>query len=117
MSDKNKVIGKIIVFSVIFLIIGGVGGYLIGEHSSKGYANLANFRGENANFSGSNFQINNTVRAEITSFFDSTQDNETVNSYCQNNPGYCMEYCRTINPSDIRCEELIANFRGGMPAR
>jgi hypothetical protein len=112
MVNKNSSVSKIIVFSVIFFIIGGVGGYLIGEHSSK-----SNFRGENFNFSNDNFQINESVKSEITSFFDNTQDSEEIDAYCKNNPSYCMEYCRTINPSDIRCEELTANFRGGMPAR
>jgi hypothetical protein len=112
MVNKNSSVSKIIIFSVVFLVIGGVGGYLIGEHSSK-----SNFRGENFNFPNDNFQINESVKSEITSFFESTSDTEDINNYCQNNPRYCMEYCRTINPSDTRCEELTANFRGGIPTR
>jgi hypothetical protein len=114
MKDENKVISKIIAFSLIFLIVGGVAGYFVGKNSSKSYGN---FRGGNADFTNGNFQVNDSVRAEIASFFDNTQDSGEISTYCQNNFRYCMEYCNIINPSDTRCSELIASFRGGMPTR
>jgi hypothetical protein len=112
MSDKNKSIGKTIAFSLIFLIIGGVAGYFIGENSSKG-----NFKQGDMIFPNNGPKMNDSVKAEITSFFESTSDTEEINNYCQENPMYCMEYCRNINPSDDICEELNANLREGMPAR
>jgi hypothetical protein len=115
MKSERNALGKIILFSVIFLIVGGVGGYFIGAHSSNGNNN---FRYGNGNFSNGNFQLNDTVIAEITSFFDNSPTTVEVNDYCQNNPRYCMEYCRTINPSSEICSTLdIGNFRGGMPAK
>jgi hypothetical protein len=114
MKNENKALGKIIVFSVIFLLVGGIGGYFIGEHSSK---SPGNFRGGNGNFSNSNFQLNDSVKSEISSFFNSTRDTAEINTYCQNNPRYCMEYCRTINPSDEICTTLNLSFRGGTPTR
>jgi hypothetical protein len=112
MSNENKAIKKIILFSVIFLIVGGVAGYFIGENSAK-----ANFRGRNANFPNSNFQINDTVKAEIISFFDNTQDAGQISTYCKNNPRYCIEYCRNINPSNEVCNTLNISFGGGVPAK
>lgn len=115
MKSEGNALGKIILFSVIFLIVGGVGGYFIGVHSSN---DNNNFRYGNGNFSNGNFQLNDTVIAEITSFFDNSPTTVEVNDYCQNNPRYCMEYCRTINPSSEICSTLdIGNFRGGMPAK
>jgi hypothetical protein len=112
MADKNKVIKKIIVFSVIFFLIGGVAGYFIGENSSKG-----NFRRGNTNFPNSNFQINDSTKLEIEYFFNNTPDTGEINNYCQNNPRYCVEYCRNINPSNEICAELNNSFRGGFPTK
>jgi uncharacterized protein (UPF0333 family) len=115
MKSEGNALGKIILFSVIFLIVGGVGGYFIGAHSSNGNNN---FRYGNGNFSNGNFQLNESVRAEITSFFDNAQNAGEISNYCQANPRYCMEYCRIINPSNEICNTLnITGFRGGMPAR
>lgn len=114
MSDKGKVINKIILFSLIFLIVVGVAGYFIGEHSYKGKGNF--IRGS-ANFTNGNFQMNDTVKTEISSFFDNTQDTEQISAYCQNNPGYCIEYCRNINPSSEVCKTLNLSFRGEMPTK
>lgn len=115
MAGGNSAIGKIILFSVIFLIVGGVIGYFIGHHSSYN----GNFRSgaPNSYYNNSNFQINETTQADIKSFFDNTQDSQAITAYCQNNPRYCMYYCRTINPSDSRCQDLMANIRGsGTPS-
>jgi hypothetical protein len=112
MKDGNKAIGKVILFSVIFLIVGGVAGYFIGEHSSRSNGNFTRGGG---NFSYGNFQINETTRAEITSFFDNSPSADEISNYCQNNPRYCMEYCRVINPSDQICATLNIGFRGGTP--
>jgi hypothetical protein len=111
MSDKNKAISRTIIFSTIFLLIGGVVGYFIGTniHSNA-------FR-ENQNFQGNFLQINESVKTEIASFFDSLPSAEEINSYCQNNPSYCMEYCRSINPSSEKCVEINENLKGEMPLR
>lgn len=107
MKNENKAINKIILFSVIFLIVGGVAGYFIGEHFARPHFSAIN----------GNFQINDTVKAEITSFFGSGPTTEQLNSYCQSNPRYCMEYCRSINPSDELCKQIQLNYsyRGGTP--
>ena len=112
MVDKNSPLGKIITFSIIFFIIGGVAGYLIGDKSSK-----SNLKQGDMTFPNNGPQINESVKAEITSFFESTSDTDEVNNYCQENPMYCMEYCRNINPSDDICEELIVNLKKGMSTR
>ena len=114
MKNEGKTVGKIIIFSVIFLIVGGIAGYLIGEHSSKNYNN---FRGGNGNFTNGNFQLNDSVKSEISSFFNSTRDTGEIDTYCKNNPRYCMEYCRVINPSDNICTTLNIDLRGGIPSR
>lgn len=109
MGNKSSSLGKIIVFSVIFLLVGGIAGYFIGKNSSQ-----PDFR----EFGGNpQMNMNDSVKSEIASFFEGTQDSEEISAYCEANPVYCMEYCRTINPDDMRCETLIGDFRGGMPAR
>jgi hypothetical protein len=117
MTDKNKDIGKIIIFSLIFFIIGGIAGYFIGGMGGNAVKGEGSFREGGPNFPNGNFQINDSVKSEITSFFESTSNTEEINNYCQNNLRYCMEYCRNINPSHEICNELNASFRGGMPAR
>jgi hypothetical protein len=115
MKNEGNSAGKVILFSVIFLIVGGVAGYFIGAHSSN-YNNDLGYG--DGNFSNGNFQLNDTVREEINSFFDNSPTTVEVNAYCQNNPRYCMEYCRTINPSSEICSTLdVGSFRGGMPAK
>jgi hypothetical protein len=112
MSDKGKPIIRIIIFSVIFLLIGGIAGYFIGQKTARG-----NFKGGETNFPNNNFRLNESVKTEIESFFQGTTSIEEINIYCQKNPMYCMEYCKTINPSSEVCSELDFNIPGGMPAR
>lgn len=113
--EKSKFVTKIIIFSLIFFIIGGITGYVIGDKPSGPTGNFAEGKG-NSNFPD-NFQINDTVKSEISSFFDSTEDTEEINNYCQANPMYCMEYCKSINPYDEICTELNTNFDKGMPSK
>jgi hypothetical protein len=114
MNNKNNPISKVILFSVIFLIIGGVAGYFIGTNNNSKNFNNINLNGPNGDFPQ---QFDEETISEITSFFNSTQDSQEIKDYCQSNLMYCMEYCRNINPSHEVCNELNASFKGRMPAR
>jgi hypothetical protein len=111
MSDKNKGISRIIIFSLIFLVVGGIAGYSLGVNIHS------NAFKENPDFLNNAPQLNESVKAEINSFFQSTTDVDEINTYCQSNPMYCMEYCRTINPSFEVCNKINENFRRGVPQR
>jgi hypothetical protein len=118
MNTKNNKINKIIIFSLIFLIIGGIAGYFIGAASFKNNFNREGLPDFSNNMPNNNFQMNDSVKAEIESFFNSTSDITEINAYCKENPMYCMEYCRTINPSNEACSQLdFGDFGGEIPAK
>ena len=97
MKNNKGNINQIIVFSLIFLIIGGVAGYFIGLKQSQ----------DNPNIPGGNFQeIDEQTKTEINYFFENTQSIDEVNSYCKENPMYCMEYCKNINPDNEFCSNM-----------
>ena len=89
------------------LILGALAGYLL--------HNTIN-RGANNNFpqGRGNFQIDEKTKNEITSFFQSTSDINQINTYCEQNRMYCFYYCKSINPSDEICSQIInPNQTGG----
>jgi hypothetical protein len=103
MEDKKSNMGKIIAFSLIFLIIGGVAGYFIGLKQSPN-----NFNNQRGNFQ----QLDEATISQITSFFENAPTSEEVNSYCQQNQRYCIEYCRNINPNNEFCSNISLGGAG-----
>jgi hypothetical protein len=104
MVEKKNNLVPIIIFSAVFLIIGGVAGYFIGSnHNSRNFNNFPdNFNNTKGNFQ----QLDQQTISEITLFFKNAQTTDEINSYCQQNPRYCMEYCRNINPENNICSTM-----------
>jgi uncharacterized membrane protein YvbJ len=99
---------KVIIISAtsLIVVILGVSAYFIFEHSNR------------RDFRGGNFQpLNETVKNEITLFFGNSPSSSEIESYCKNNPIYCMYYCREINPSSEICSQIMSYAQppGGKP--
>ena len=109
MKKKKEInIKKVIIISTISLIavILGVSAYFIFGHSIG------------RDFRGGNFQpLNETTKSEIASFFGSSPSSSEIKDYCRNNPMYCMDYCREINPSSEICSQIMNYTQplGGKP--
>jgi len=56
-----------------------------------------------------NMQLTDAQKQEVTSFFDSTTDTTQITTYCSQNRMECFYYCRTINPSNSYCSQLMQN--------
>lgn len=56
-----------------------------------------------------NMQITDAQKQAVTSFFDSTTNTAKITDYCNQNRMECFYYCRTINPSNSYCSELMKN--------
>jgi Na+/glutamate symporter len=91
---KGIIIGLIIGL-VLGLVIGGVVGYFLHNNMNR---NFTQGRG--------NFQIDENTKNEITSFFETNTDMNTISSYCEQNRVNCLYYCRSINPNHEICKEL-----------
>ncbi len=96
------------------LVAAGSTSYLIYSHVHS----QSRFRQGGGNFSRGGFSLDNATIAQIENFFDSNPDNQSVQSYCQQNPMYCGYYCVKINPSNDLCSEIqMPGFnRTGMSA-
>lgn len=100
---------KLIVGLLIGIIIGWIGGYLI-----SGVINKPNPDFQRGNFQG--FQIDDTTKQEIVSFFENTNDINEITSYCEQNRMNCFYYCSEVNSEHEVCDELIMpnnNFSQG----
>jgi hypothetical protein len=96
MDKKTKwMVTGLIIGLVLGLIIGGIGSYFIHNSTNR---NFMQGRG--------NFQIDDKTKNEITSFFNSTSDINTIISYCGQNRVNCAYYCRNINPNSGICKEI-----------
>ena len=97
----------IIIGLVIGLVLGAVAGYI-----------LHNYIGRNFNLGRGSFQqLTQSQIDELNSFFATNPDATSVDSYCQQNRMNCIYYCRTINPSNEMCGQMMnyRNFsRGGV---
>jgi len=105
-AQKSNLTKGLIIGLIIGLILGGLAGYLISNNFHKN-----NFSGR-GNFQG-NFQIDEQTKNDIVSFFDSTNDTNEINSYCEQNRMYCAYYCRSINPDNGACKNLMNATMGG----
>jgi hypothetical protein len=99
MKDAKK---GIIIGLIIGLIIGGISGYFVHNSINRGF-----IQGRG------NSQIDENTKNEITSFFDSTSNTSEINSYCEQNIMNCMYYCRSINPNNEICKEIMNSSRMG----
>ena len=104
---KEKNLKTVVIFSAIFLILGLGAGYFIGNHSGSGQK----FSPSGYAFNGFN-QIDNQTKVSILNFFDSNPSQNSVDSYCKDNPEYCMYYCREINSISGFCSQ-IRNYQRG----
>jgi hypothetical protein len=108
---KKSIKITIIIISVLIVVGGAVFGtlYFTGFFSHRG------------NFPRGNFQLNQTQINDINSFFSSNPSLSDVQTYCSTNRGSCFYYCRTINPDDEICSQIMNYTRfnrtqGGVPA-
>jgi hypothetical protein len=100
-KKEKSSIKLIIIFSIIFFIAGGVGGFFIGT----------SYRA----FSRGNFStLSDTTKNEITTFFNGNPTQEQAATYCQQNMAYCFYYCRQ-NPTSLYCTQLNLSRSRGMP--
>lgn len=90
----------LIIGLIMGLVIGGAAGYFISNNLHR-----FNFLGRGS------LQIDDKTKNEITSFFESTSDINTINSYCAQNRMNCLYYCRNINPNHEICQNLM-NYTG-----
>ncbi len=98
----NTKITWLIVGIIIGLIIGGVVGYFcLNKINNPGRGNFAKL-GE--------VQLTDEEKAELTSTFENNQTD--IISYCQQNPMNCQYYCRTINPENVMCNQVMNMSRG-----
>jgi len=102
----NKIVIWFIVGIVIGLVIGGAGGYFYANKSPRNFGNF------------NNFQINEQSKAEVISLFEGNSNNANLTSYCQQNRMNCDYYCRSINPNNEACKEIMNSSRmGGIPQK
>jgi hypothetical protein len=64
-----------------------------------------------------NMQITDAQKQEVTSFFDSTTDTTQIANYCNQNRIECFYYCRTINPTNSYCSQLMQNRTNFQPSQ
>jgi hypothetical protein len=96
------------------ILIGLISGLILGVLAGYLLHNTINRNGNNPFPQGrENFQIDEKTKNEITSFFQSTSDINQINSYCQQNRTYCFYYCRSINPNDQICQQIINSSQFG----
>ncbi len=90
---KNNLV--LIILVGILLISNLFFGYMLFFHkNTRGFQNL---------------QLTDAQKQSVTSFFDSTTDTAKITDYCNQNRMECFYYCRTINPSNSYCSELVKN--------
>jgi hypothetical protein len=63
-----------------------------------------------------NVQLTDEQKQSVTSFFSSTTDTTKITDYCNQNRMECFYYCRTINPSNTFCSQLMQRRTGSPPA-
>jgi hypothetical protein len=94
-KSKNKAVVFVVCFAILIL---GVSAYFIFGNSHK------------KDFERGNFQpLDSVTQDKITSFFESFPSSYEIENYCKENPRYCMDYCREINPKDENCVQMM-NF-------
>jgi len=98
----NKLTKGIIIGLILGLIIGALSRYIVHNVINR---NFIPGRG--------NFQIDENAKTEITAFFDSTSDMTEINSYCNQNRMYCSYYCRSINPVNEICNQIMNSSQMG----
>lgn len=107
MPEKKSQNKKIIIFSAIFLLAGGIIGYLIGSNTGR-INNPGDFDSSGKDFSGmGNFQIDETAIAEVTAIFESGTTSE-IETYCQENRMNCAYYCMQVDSENEICSILNA---------
>ena len=112
MKEKKVGIASMILLSVVFLVGGLVAGYFIGSHSHNQFP-----YGQNRFQEFNNSTLDNQTRASIVDFFDSNPSQDSVASYCQENPQYCMYYCREINSNNEFCGQMGMPYTGNSVKR
>lgn len=101
-NKMDKTTKGIIIGLILGLIIGGTAGYFIHNRINR---NFMPGRGD--------FRIDDKTKNDITSFFNSTSDTNEINSYCEQNMANCFYYCRSINPNNEICNEIMNSSRVG----
>lgn len=100
-KKNNKMIFLIIGVSA-FVIIGlVVGSYFIFFAHHRGYRGTGY-----VNFRRGNFTLNQSALNQTDSFFNTNPDNQSVQSYCQQNMQYCLYYCSRVNANNSACSYI-----------
>ena len=92
---------KLVIGLLIGILIGGIGGYFVSNTLNK---SNSNFVGQ-GNFQG--FQIDDTTKQEIISFFENSENVSEINSYCEQNRMNCFYYCTEINSEHEVCNDIM----------
>lgn len=103
MKEKNR--KSIIIFSIIFLVVGLGSGYILGSNISKNKI-PSGFDNMNGAENFGRLNLSDSVKTNITNFFESSPSNSEVSSYCQENPSYCIYYCSEIDSGNDICDKF-----------
>lgn len=112
MKPKNHTT-TILIIALVVLIIAFAGYFYYQQTHQRFRGNLNN----PGNFTRRNLQLNDSQIAEVNSFFNNNPSPEDVQSYCANNRAHCFYYCRTLNPNNEICPQIMNFTRpsGGRP--
>jgi hypothetical protein len=107
-AKKGKTFVWLIAGLAIGLVIGAGATYLIFSSSHNNF-NKGNFGPMES------FQINDSIKEEIASFFESSPAQEQIDDYCRQNMMYCTYYCRNIDSENEICATINSQGPGGNP--
>ena len=99
-SSRPLVIGVVVAVVIIILAGAGVFAYY-------------HFWNNKPRFQPRNFQLTPEQISDVTSFFSANPTAESIQSYCVQNRANCFYYCRTINPTNDYCAQLVNQTRPG----
>jgi hypothetical protein len=103
---KKKSRINILLFVIIGIIIIGIVSIIAYSYVFKNHPKTPRPNNDNGPVR-EDFQFNETQIDEITLFFNSTTDIDTINNYCNKNRQNCFYYCRDIDPNNEFCKQLI----------
>ena len=64
-----------------------------------------------------NIQLSQTQIDDVTNFFSTSPSSSDIQTYCSQNRQNCFYYCRTINPQEPYCTQMMNFTRGGNRTR
>jgi hypothetical protein len=98
--------------NLILIILVGI---LLSSNLFFGYMLFFHKNGPGQGFQ--DMQLTDAQKQAVTSFFNSTTDTAKITDYCNQNRMECFYYCRTINPSNSYCSELMKNRPISQPSQ